>query len=433
MTDEEDDLGAATVEEGDDADKIDKGDVYVLIDNGSMHNFIRPGVVKNYVYLSTLRRCSRDSVALEFGEGDDSFRMKNISLHQMQALLDQDKIYGVYEVHSFTKEVVAAETQAEGVTLKHPELTPLLERFESLFQDKFPISTTDEMFDELGGAVIFTKLDYVSDYFKSRCGDGSQESEIRVGLAGAYESASEEADQAAFMTLSRPLGILTGLRSENESLEELLNLHHHLDLGSASMGFRLEEYIRQCLGCQQTKYSTQATGGYLQPLPTPTAVWEEVYMDFITGLPVYKGMPVILVVVDRFSKYTHLGEPLEKSVDICDSRMVFRNGSLAQQVLVQCDVVICELVVWIMQYAQGVREVLNYGLYNEKEKTNPTKLLGQTYRPHQNKPANGLTTILASSDMLYRIEVNVTPTDDGLGHRKRTKKAPGWQNEFVMG
>ncbi|GKA90396.1 ty3-gypsy retrotransposon protein [Tanacetum coccineum] len=386
MTDEEDDLRAATAEEGDDA--VESGDILILnsfIGHGSPRVTIDvdlyvlpmqgPDFVLGIQWLQNLGKVTYDYAqqTMEFTllnktyslKGDDSFHMKNISLHQIQALLDQDEIYGVYEVYSFTKEVVAAETQAEGVTLEHPKLTPLLERFESLFQDgsyrfcmdyralnaviihdKFPIPMADEMFDKLGGAVIFTK----SYYFKSRGGDGSQKGKSRARLARAYESASaspltdllridgfkcgereastfdclkqhlstspilrlsdfnetfvvkanasdneyksgasnqaadalsrmydnEEANRPAFMALSHPIiGLLTELRSENETLEELLNLHRQLDVGSAPIGFRRVQGL--------------ATGGYLQPLPTPTALWEDVSMDFITGLPVSKG------------------------------------------------------------------------------------------------------------------------------------------------
>lgn len=42
-------------------------------------------------------------------------------------------------------------------------------------------------------------------------------------------------------------------------------------------------------------------------LPIPKAVWEDVSMDFITGLPKVKNKTVIVVVVDRLTKYYHIG------------------------------------------------------------------------------------------------------------------------------
>ncbi|MCH80967.1 Ty3/gypsy retrotransposon protein, partial [Trifolium medium] len=74
-----------------------------------------------------------------------------------------------------------------------------------------------------------------------------------------------------------------------------------------NMKKEVQLFIRQCVVCQQTKYNTGKPNGLLQPLPLPNNVWEDISMDFITGLPISKGNSVIMVVVDRFSKAIHLG------------------------------------------------------------------------------------------------------------------------------
>ena len=73
----------------------------------------------------------------------------------------------------------------------------------------------------------------------------------------------------------------------------------------------------ECLVYQQNKAETIKTPGLLQPLSIPSQRWEEVSMDFITGLPRSKGKSVIMVVVDRHIKYAHfcaLSHPFKASI-----------------------------------------------------------------------------------------------------------------------
>lgn len=67
----------------------------------------------------------------------------------------------------------------------------------------------------------------------------------------------------------------------------------------------IAKLVAECDVCQRQKYSTMAPSGLLQPLELPTAVWSEVTMDFIDGLPRSDGYSVMFVVVDRLSKYAH--------------------------------------------------------------------------------------------------------------------------------
>jgi transposase InsO family protein len=67
----------------------------------------------------------------------------------------------------------------------------------------------------------------------------------------------------------------------------------------------IRSYIRVCDICQRNKVENIHPAGLLQPLPIPSQVWTEVSMDFIGGLPILQGKDVIMVVIDRLSKYAH--------------------------------------------------------------------------------------------------------------------------------
>lgn len=67
------------------------------------------------------------------------------------------------------------------------------------------------------------------------------------------------------------------------------------------------KFVASYVTCHFTKYDNRKTTGFLCLISVPTQPWEDLFMDFITGLPVYRDNTCIFVVVDRFSKGFHLG------------------------------------------------------------------------------------------------------------------------------
>ncbi|KAL0557299.1 hypothetical protein IC582_005826 [Cucumis melo] len=71
------------------------------------------------------------------------------------------------------------------------------------------------------------------------------------------------------------------------------------------MKFDMKKRCEACLICQHNKSLALSPAGLLVPQEILHQVWSDISMDFIDGLPKAKGCDVILVVLDRFSEYSH--------------------------------------------------------------------------------------------------------------------------------
>nr|GEW37420.1 hypothetical protein [Tanacetum cinerariifolium] len=645
MTEEEDDMGVAIRDGGEDVveskdisilnslighvsprslqlwGKIGKGDVHVLIDNGSTHNFIRPDVVEKMClpikstkafkvdlyelpmqgpnvllgiqWLQNLDKVTHDYAhqTMEFTlldttyslKGDDSLRMKKIRLHQIHAMLEHDDVYGVYEVPTTlpphrsidhrihllpeTKPVnvrpyrypyyqkeemenLVNEILSQGIIRfsQSPFSSPVLlvkkkdgsYRFcvdyralnAITVKDKFPIPTPDEMFNELGGAIIFTKLGLRAGYHQIRVHERDVYKTAFCTHDGHYEflvmpfglTNAPSTFQATMIRLFAPYlrksvivfyDILTKCvfgaetleylghmisgrgveidpkKSENETLKELQALHQQLDTRSGPDGFRREQgllifrnhyyvgtesKLKALLLCEFHDTPSAGHGGvkkiYLQPLPTPEGVWEDVSMDYITGLPLSKGFITIWVVVDHFSKLPLSlipYPPRASKVAVVEELLMERNEVTRQlkQNLLAAKLRMEEKVnhkrrdvefkvgdkvfVMLQPYRQTtlVKRLSNklakrfYGSYEIVERVRKVAYrlaLPVTSQSPEEATWKWLTdfksaypTCNLEDKVVSEDRWNVTPLVGRLGHGTRTKKAPKWQESFVTG
>ncbi|GMJ02256.1 hypothetical protein HRI_003894800 [Hibiscus trionum] len=103
----------------------------------------------------------------------------------------------------------------------------------------------------------------------------------------------------------------------------------------------VHRFVSDCQTCQRMKSESRTPAGLLQPLPIPEQVFEDISLDFITGLPRSNGKEAILVVVDRLTKYGHFFA-LPRSYDALSIAQVMVHGviklhGLPRSIVSDCD------------------------------------------------------------------------------------------------
>jgi hypothetical protein len=96
---------------------------------------------------------------------------------------------------------------------------------------------------------------------------------------------------------SSAIGGHSGIQVTYHRLKRLFYWH--------GMKSEVQSFVNQCQVCQRAKHEHCKYPGLLQPLPIPQNSWQDISMDFVEGLPKSNGYSVILVVVDRLTKYAH--------------------------------------------------------------------------------------------------------------------------------
>jgi hypothetical protein len=88
----------------------------------------------------------------------------------------------------------------------------------------------------------------------------------------------------------------------------------------------IRNFVAECDVCQHNKGEIVKSSSTLKLFSIPPAIWKDISMDFITDLPKSGNKSIIMVVVDRLSKYAHF----------CALQHLFTTSTVAQIFMACC-------------------------------------------------------------------------------------------------
>ncbi|GJR81127.1 putative reverse transcriptase domain-containing protein [Tanacetum coccineum] len=134
-----------------------------------------------------------------------------------------------------------------------------------------------------------------------------------VGYDRCSEGWTEEIGQLFQNMISRPREALMMVHSSPFSIHQVDKdvSRSQETLWWSGLKRDVATFVSKCLTCQQVKIEHQRASGLLQPLEIPVWKWDEISMDFVTGLPrTQRKHDAIWVVVDRLTKSAHFLHPI---------------------------------------------------------------------------------------------------------------------------
>ena len=230
--------------------------------------------------------------------------------------------------------------------------------------------------------------------------------------------------------------ILAITNSVPEELQEALIREHHDDpvhghpgitrtieliqrnYGFPGMKAKVSNYIKKCAECQKNKHNTHAPYGELQEIEPPGQPWEDISMDFITGLPpskdpvtglVYNGITVVVCRLTKAAEFIpyrkdYTAEQLGYS--ICDK--VIRHHGMPKTIISDRDKLFTSNYWAALMAAIGTQRKLSTSFHPETdgqtERTNRT--LKQYLRTYVNYRQDNWVALLPMAQIAYNNKVS---------------------------